>query len=81
MQKKPTEAIYYLTSGNGTMVCFQVSLVIVYYPFVVAYGNNASHKTFWKVEHSYILISQLFIINSKINSCKSSLFSIFSPAE
>lgn len=40
MQKKPMEAIYYLTSGKGTISLLQISLVIVYYPFVVAYGNN-----------------------------------------
>lgn len=44
MQKKPMEAIYCLTSGKGTISLRQISLVIVCYPFVMAYGNNALHK-------------------------------------
>ena len=44
MQKKPMEAIYYLTAGKGTLSLLQISLVIVYYPFVMACENNALHK-------------------------------------
>lgn len=44
MQKKPMEAIYYLTSGKGTISLLQISLVIAYYPFVMACENNALHK-------------------------------------